>query len=80
MKKKMLFMLINMNIGGTEKALLNRIAEIPEHKYDITILMLEKYGGFLNAIPDHVNVEYVHEYPEIKEMVTNPPDGLYGIL
>ncbi|MFD1450933.1 glycosyltransferase [Oceanobacillus sojae] len=73
MKKKMLFMLINMNIGGTEKALLNRIAEIPEHKYDITILMLEKYGGFLNAIPDHVNVEYVHEYPEIKGMVTNPP-------
>ncbi|WP_077602084.1 glycosyltransferase [Oceanobacillus sojae] len=73
MKSKMLFMLINMNIGGTEKALLNRIAEIPEHKYDITILMLEKYGGFLNAIPNHVNVEYVHEYSEIKGMVTNPP-------
>lgn len=73
MKTKMIFMLINMNIGGTEKALLNMIAEIPEHKYDITILMLEKYGGFLDAIPSHVNVEYVHEYPGLKGMLTDPP-------
>ncbi|GGP14031.1 glycosyltransferase [Oceanobacillus neutriphilus] len=73
MKTKMIFMLINMNIGGTEKALLNMIAEMPEQKYDITILMLEKYGGFLNAIPSHVNVEYVTEYPAVKGMLTNPP-------
>ena len=51
MKKKIIFMIINMNVGGTEKALLNMISEIPKEKYDITILMLEKYGGFLNSIP-----------------------------
>ncbi|WP_243462874.1 hypothetical protein [Mesobacillus boroniphilus] len=44
-------MVINMNVGGTEKALLNMIDVMPEDKYEITILMLEKFGGFLNAIP-----------------------------
>ena len=39
-------MIINMNVGGTEKALLNMIAEMPKDQYDVTILMLEKYGGF----------------------------------
>ena len=48
--KKILFMCINMNIGGTEKALLTMLNEIDDSKYDITLLMLEEYGGFLNEI------------------------------
>ena len=44
-------MIINMNIGGTEKALLNMLVEIPKEKYEVTILMLEKKGDFLNFIP-----------------------------
>jgi glycosyltransferase involved in cell wall biosynthesis len=73
MKKKVLFMVINMNVGGTEKALLNMIDKMPEDKYDLTVLMLEKYGGFLNAIPKRVNVEYLDGYREIKEILNNPP-------
>ncbi|HZH58304.1 MAG TPA: glycosyltransferase [Metabacillus sp.] len=73
MKKKIIFMIINMNVGGTEKALLNMISEMPEDKYDITILMLEKYGGFLSQIPREVKVEYVKEFNEIKEVYYNPP-------
>lgn len=73
MKKKVLFMVINMNVGGTEKALLNMIEVMPEDKYEITILMLEKFGGFLNAIPQRVNVEYLDGYREMKEILNNPP-------
>ena len=62
MKKKIVFMVINMNIGGTEKALLNMISEMPEEKYDITILMLEIKGGFLDYIPKHVNIEVLRGY------------------
>ena len=32
MKKKILFMVINMNIGGTEKALLTMLSEIDKTK------------------------------------------------
>ncbi|SEP67406.1 Glycosyltransferase involved in cell wall bisynthesis [Virgibacillus subterraneus] len=73
MKKKVIFMIINMNVGGTEKALLNMIAEMPKADYDITILMLEKYGGFLESIPSEVNVEYLQEYPTFKEELNQPP-------
>ncbi|MEH7388358.1 glycosyltransferase [Bacillus sp. JJ1521] len=73
MRKKIIFMLINMNIGGTEKALLNMINEIPKDKYDITIFMLEKYGGFLEFIPSNVNVKYFNGYQSIKDILNNPP-------
>ncbi|KIL49365.1 glycosyltransferase [Jeotgalibacillus soli] len=76
MKKKIVFMIINMNVGGTEKALLNMIAEIPKDKYEITILMLEKYGGFLNSIPEEVHLEYVEGYKQIKELLNKPPKAM----
>ena len=30
--RKIIFMVINMNVGGTEKALLNMISEMPREK------------------------------------------------
>lgn len=66
-------MCINMNIGGTEKALLTMLNEIDSSKYDITLLMLEKYGEFLNEIPDFVKVRYVNEYKDIKPLIKEPP-------
>ncbi|MGP4067327.1 glycosyltransferase [Halobacillus sp. B29] len=72
MKKNVVFMVINMNIGGTEKALLNMISEMPKEKFNITILMLESKGGFLNYIPDHVNVEVLKGYSTIKKMLNQP--------
>ncbi|MCM3650418.1 glycosyltransferase [Metabacillus litoralis] len=73
MKKKIIFMIINMNVGGTEKALLNMIEEIPKEKFEITILMLEKYGDFLSSIPSEVKVEYINHYQNMKEILNNPP-------
>ncbi|MBD1378854.1 glycosyltransferase [Metabacillus arenae] len=73
MKKKIIFMVINMNVGGTEKALLNMIAEIPKEKYEITILMLEEFGGFLSSVPSEVKVEYLKNYQELKGALNSPP-------
>ncbi|AND41924.1 glycosyltransferase [Cytobacillus oceanisediminis] len=72
MKKSVLFMLINMNVGGTEKALLNMISEMPREKFEITLLMLEKYGGFLDSIPSYVKVEYLKGYDKIKQHIKQP--------
>jgi len=74
--KKILFMCINMNIGGTEKALLTMLNEIDSSKYDVTLLMLEEYGGFLNEIPKFVKIKYVNEYNEIKKFIKEPPQIL----
>lgn len=73
MKKKVIFMVINMNVGGTERALLNMMAEMPEDKYEITIMMLEKYGEFLDLVPDRVRVKYLDSYQEMKDILNKPP-------
>jgi glycosyltransferase involved in cell wall biosynthesis len=61
-----------MNVGGTEKALLNMISEMPKKKFDISILLLEDYGGFRSSIPSHVNVEYLQGYNQIKYIINEP--------
>ncbi|MDK0568200.1 glycosyltransferase [Clostridium perfringens] len=71
--KSILFMLINMNIGGTEKALINMLHELQKEKYKVTVLLLEKYGGFLNQIPDWVEVKYLDEYKNLKKYINEPP-------
>ena len=71
--KKILFMCINMNIGGTEKALLTMLNEMDRSKYEITLLMLEEYGGFLNQIPDGIKIMYFKEYKTLKKFINNPP-------
>lgn len=73
MRKKILFMTINMNVGGTEKALLNMLSDMSPKEYEITILMLEEYGGFLDYIPSHVNVIYLEGYKEVKSILNNSP-------
>ena len=40
-------MVSSMNIGGVEKSLLSLLSVIPNDKYNITVLTLEKKGGFL---------------------------------
>ena len=75
---KILFMMINMNVGGMEKALLNMISEMDNKEYEVTILMLEKYGGFLEEIPSWVNIQYLEDYNNIKPMLNYPPKMLLG--
>ena len=72
MKKSILFMIINMNVGGTEKALLTMLSEVDKDKYDVTLLMLEKYGGFLNDIPKWVNIQYLRYFDSIKDTINKP--------
>ena len=71
--KSILFMLINMNIGGTEKALINMLHELQKEKYKVTVLLLEKYGGFLDQIPEWVEVKYLDEYKNLKKYINEPP-------
>ena len=72
MKKNILFMIINMNIGGTEKALLNMIAEINPDEYNVTLLMLEEYGGFLEELPRWISIKYLDGYNKMRLLLNNP--------
>lgn len=71
--KKILFMITSMNIGGVEKSLLSLLAIMPREKYDITVLVLEKKGGFLEFMPDWVKVEEAAWFKKIKPIIMQPP-------
>lgn len=71
--KKILFMLSSMNIGGVEKSLLSLLSEINREEYDITVLLLEKKGDFLEYIPEGVKVEEVNWFKDIKPIIMQPP-------
>ena len=57
MKKKVLFALYNLDIGGIEKAMANLLKNFDYDKYDVTILLQEKKGIFLNQLPDEAHVK-----------------------
>lgn len=71
--KKVLFAVKNMNVGGVEKSLLSLLNTLDRTEYEVDLLLLEKYGGFLDAIPDWVNVIVCKDYASIKDEVNLPP-------
>ena len=73
MKKKLLFMVSSMNIGGVEKSLLSLLSVIPKNKYNITVLTLEKKGGFLEYIPSYIKVEEAAWFKDIKPIIMQSP-------
>jgi len=52
---KLLFCLIDMNLGGTEKSFLNLIATLPTD-YEIDLILLQKEGELLHELPQKVHV------------------------
>jgi len=62
-----------MNIGGVEKSLLSLLSEMPKNTYDITLLLLEKKGAFLEQIPELVKVEEATWFKEIKPIIMQSP-------
>ena len=75
MKKKVLFMVSSMNIGGVEKSLLSLLSVIPKDKYDVTILTLEKKGVFLGYIPSHIRIEEATLFKGIKPIIMESPQS-----
>ena len=76
MKKKILFMISSMNIGGVEKSLLSLLSVIPRDKYEITILTLEKKGGFLKFIPDDVKMIEAEWFKYIQSIIMDSPQNI----
>lgn len=73
MSKRVLFACKNMNIGGVEKSLLSLLNTLSPSEYDVDLLLLEDYGGFMEQIPSWVNVRFLNGYAAIRDEVNLPP-------
>lgn len=56
-KKRLLFASVSMDIGGIEKALVNLVNKIDYSKYDVTVILEEKKGIFLERVNKNVKVK-----------------------
>ncbi len=65
MKKKMLFIMPSMFIGGAERSLLGLLEAIDYTQYDVSLFLYRHEGEFLAYIPDQVNL-----LPPMKEYGT----------
>lgn len=57
-KKKILFVMDTMVLGGSQKVLLNCLA-LFKNKYDVELLLLNNYGIYLSDIPEYINVKFI---------------------
>jgi glycosyltransferase involved in cell wall biosynthesis len=73
---KLLFFLINMNLGGTEKSFLNLVSTLPSD-YQITLLLLEKSGDLIRDIPKNVNLKIVENADEVNTTINS---GFYVLF
>lgn len=73
MRKKIVFILINMNMGGTEKAFLNLVEEIDRTEYEVDLLLLEKRGEFIEEVPKWIKIKRLNGYEKIKEELNLSP-------
>lgn len=56
MKKKILFVMNGMNIGGAERALLGLLSAIDYEKYSVDLFLLSHRGELMNHIDKRVNI------------------------
>lgn len=70
--KKIIFVAINMSIGGTEKALLSLLKVLCKKEYEITLLLLEAKGELLKEVPPCVKVIDLKEYKSYKPLIKYP--------
>ncbi|MEG1597209.1 MAG: glycosyltransferase [Bacilli bacterium] len=56
MKKKILFTLYDLSIGGIPTSFLNMVKRLDFAKYDVTVVLQRKEGVFLDALPNDVHI------------------------
>lgn len=56
MKKKLLFIIPSLHLGGAEKGLINLLANFDYEKYEVDLLLFTKEGALLKDVHSKVNV------------------------
>ena len=65
MKKSILIIANNLEIGGAERALISLLNVIDCNRYDVDLFLLRHSGEFMQFVPKKINL-----LPEIKEYAT----------
>ena len=62
MRKKLLFVIDSLTIGGAEKSLISLLNMIDSSKYEIDLLLFKKGGDLEKYVPRNINILPIPEY------------------
>lgn len=62
MKKKLLFVIESLTLGGAEKSLVTLLNLLDYSKYDVDLLLFAQGGAFQKLLPEEVNLLPIPEY------------------
>ena len=62
MKKKLLFVIESLTLGGAEKSLVTLLNLMDYSKYDVDLLLFAQGGAFQQLLPEQVNLLPIPEY------------------
>ncbi|HWJ78058.1 MAG TPA: glycosyltransferase [Niallia sp.] len=62
MKKKLLFVIDSLTIGGAEKSLVSLLNLIDSSKYEIDLLLIKRGGDLEKYVPSYINILPVPKY------------------
>lgn len=48
MKKKLLFVMMHLHMGGAERSLVNLLSEINYNQYEVDLLLIKKEGDLID--------------------------------
>lgn len=74
-KKKILFRNRSLEVGGSEKILLNILQNLNRNKFDITLVLNFKDGEFLNQLPNDIKVKSITKGWNFKQ-----PNKFFSLL
>ena len=60
MKNKVLIIMPYLECGGVESTLLSLLDVLDLEKVEITLLLLEKRGTFIEKIPDYIRIKTIN--------------------
>lgn len=73
MKKKILFLLYSMNVGGVEKSLINLLSVFPREKFDLHIGLVHLEGGLLESLPVDITIHTITDISNHWNELKEPP-------
>ncbi len=63
MKKKVLFLIHTLQVGGAEKILVNLVNNMDKSKYDITVMTVINTGAFIKELGSDINYKTIFNFP-----------------
>lgn len=74
-RKKVLFLIHTLQVGGAEKVLVNLVNNMDSKKYDITVMTVINTGAFREELNDNIRYKTIFNIPKLKKKQENKKSG-----